>query len=82
MIMMVNYCGDVNTTDDAVDGDDDDNDNVKQDFMFCFSGFPTILVVSAVVTNVLIKGSMNSNMRDDVWNELIRQILGSLYLRP
>ena len=71
--MMVNYCGDVNTIDDAVDGDDDDNDNdndnndnVKQDFMFCFSGFPTILVVSAVVTNVLIKGSMNSSMRDDV----------------
>ncbi|CAH3184691.1 unnamed protein product, partial [Porites lobata] len=29
-------------------------------------GFPTILVVSAVVTNVLIKGSMDSSMRDDV----------------
>ena len=31
-----------------------------------FSGFPTMLVIGAVITNILLNGSFSNSMREDV----------------
>jgi len=42
---------------------------IDTEYIFAFiiiSGFPTLLVIGAVITNILLNGSMSNSMREDL----------------